>query len=161
MNYISWIISKRKIYYIICLYYLSFSLFSFPIASFTQAQERRCRIACLQATRVHLRRGVQFVNRETANAVCWNHWKFDFSSDSYPQIHRLCQKIRSSNVNKQIILIYYGLMKSFLFLFNFLRVSREAAEVIKEFYLTLRESHFNTTSIPITNRQLESLIRLS
>ncbi|KAL4465193.1 hypothetical protein ABPG74_001907 [Tetrahymena malaccensis] len=40
-------------------------------------------------------------------------------------------------------------------------LSREAAEIIKEFYLTLRESHFNTSSIPITNRQLESLVRLS
>ena len=41
------------------------------------------------------------------------------------------------------------------------RLSEEAAALLKEFYLTLREKYANDDSIPITLRQFESLIRLS
>lgn len=41
------------------------------------------------------------------------------------------------------------------------RVSDEAANILKEFYLNLRDKYADDDSIPITLRQLESLIRLS
>lgn len=39
-------------------------------------------------------------------------------------------------------------------------MSRQAADIIQKFYLTLREKHRSPDSTPITTRQLESLIRL-
>ncbi|XP_066964761.1 DNA helicase MCM8-like [Macrobrachium rosenbergii] len=41
------------------------------------------------------------------------------------------------------------------------RLTKEAAKVIQQFYLDLRQKHQNTNSTPITTRQLESLIRLT
>ncbi|GFS16563.1 DNA helicase MCM8-like [Elysia marginata] len=41
------------------------------------------------------------------------------------------------------------------------KIGLEAASVIQEFYLTLRRSHQNRDSTPITTRQLESLMRLT
>ena len=41
------------------------------------------------------------------------------------------------------------------------RLSDEAAALLKEFYLTLREKYADDDSIPITLRQFESLVRLS
>ncbi|XP_068237217.1 DNA helicase MCM8-like [Palaemon carinicauda] len=41
------------------------------------------------------------------------------------------------------------------------RITKEAAKIIQQFYLDLRQKHQNTNSTPITTRQLESLIRLS
>eukprot|EP01134_Creolimax_fragrantissima_P001797 CFRG1797T1 len=40
-------------------------------------------------------------------------------------------------------------------------LSAEACEILKEFYIGLRETHKSIDSTPITTRQLESLIRLS
>lgn len=37
----------------------------------------------------------------------------------------------------------------------------DAAEVLKTFYITLRENNSSASSMPITARQLESLIRLA
>lgn len=45
--------------------------------------------------------------------------------------------------------------------FTFIRLSVEACDAIKNFYLSLRKKHQSTDSTPITTRQLESLIRLS
>ena len=41
------------------------------------------------------------------------------------------------------------------------RLSDGAADVLQKFYLRIREQHMTKDSTPITNRQLESLIRLS
>ena len=41
------------------------------------------------------------------------------------------------------------------------RLSSEAAKVLKTFYLSLRDHYGDDDSIPITMRQLESLVRLS
>lgn len=41
------------------------------------------------------------------------------------------------------------------------RLSSEAARVLKSFYLSLRDRYGDDDSIPITMRQLESLVRLS
>lgn len=41
------------------------------------------------------------------------------------------------------------------------RLSNEAAAVLKDFYLSLRDKYADDESIPITLRQFESLIRLS
>ena len=41
------------------------------------------------------------------------------------------------------------------------KLSKEAAKVLQSFFLDLREKHKGLDSTPITNRQLESLIRLS
>ena len=41
------------------------------------------------------------------------------------------------------------------------RLSPEAAKVLQNFYLELREKLQNSDSTPITTRQLESIIRLS
>ena len=44
----------------------------------------------------------------------------------------------------------------------FPRLSLEAAEVLKNYYIKLRDKAYSATdSIPITSRQLDSLIRLS
>ena len=44
----------------------------------------------------------------------------------------------------------------------FPKLSIEACEVIKDFYITLRENAANNANtLPITSRQLDSLIRLS
>lgn len=44
----------------------------------------------------------------------------------------------------------------------FPKLSIEACEVIKDFYISLRENAVNNAnSLPITSRQLDSLIRLS
>ncbi|KRX02914.1 P-loop containing nucleoside triphosphate hydrolase [Pseudocohnilembus persalinus] len=40
-------------------------------------------------------------------------------------------------------------------------LSSEAADVLKKFYITLRENNSSSSSMPITARQLESLIRLA
>jgi len=40
------------------------------------------------------------------------------------------------------------------------RITPEAAQVIKEFYLSLRSQYRSVDSTPITTRQLESMIRL-
>ena len=43
----------------------------------------------------------------------------------------------------------------------FPKLSLEACEVLKEFYINLRENaNNNTNTLPITSRQLDSLIRL-
>jgi len=44
---------------------------------------------------------------------------------------------------------------------NFCSLSSEASEILKNFYLRLRENNDAASSIAITTRQLESLIRLS
>ena len=41
------------------------------------------------------------------------------------------------------------------------RLSSDAARVLRSFYLSLRDSYGDDDSIPITMRQLESLVRLS
>jgi len=41
------------------------------------------------------------------------------------------------------------------------KLTPEAAKVLEDFYLTLRERHKSVDSTPITTRQLESLLRLS
>ncbi|KAL1915308.1 uncharacterized protein VTP21DRAFT_6766 [Calcarisporiella thermophila] len=41
------------------------------------------------------------------------------------------------------------------------RLSKDAAKVLQDFYLTLRSKHRSPDSTPITTRQLESMIRLS
>jgi len=43
----------------------------------------------------------------------------------------------------------------------FYSISPEAAEVLKSFYLNLRDTSEMNTTIPITTRQIESLIRLA
>ena len=43
----------------------------------------------------------------------------------------------------------------------FPKLSKEAWEVLKEFYISLRENSNGHNSIPITSRQLDSIIRLS
>lgn len=43
----------------------------------------------------------------------------------------------------------------------FPKLSKEACEVLKEFYISLRENSNGVNSIPITSRQLDSIIRLS
>lgn len=53
--------------------------------------------------------------------------------------------------------------KSFVFgrLESGFSLSAEASEILKTFYLRLRENNDSASSIAITTRQLESLIRLS
>ncbi len=41
------------------------------------------------------------------------------------------------------------------------RMSEQAAAVLQKFYLRIRSQHATRDSTPITNRQLESLIRLA
>ena len=41
------------------------------------------------------------------------------------------------------------------------QLSHEAAEVIQQFYIELRQNHHGADGTPVTTRQLESLIRLS
>ena len=41
------------------------------------------------------------------------------------------------------------------------RLSQEAADLLQEFYLSLRRSHTGSDTMPVTTRQLESLIRLA
>lgn len=40
-------------------------------------------------------------------------------------------------------------------------LSKEAAEIIKTFYLDLRKNYHTANNIPVTTRQLQSLIRLT
>ena len=41
------------------------------------------------------------------------------------------------------------------------RLTREAIDILKEFYFTLRAAHQRNGTTPITLRQLESLMRLT
>jgi DNA helicase MCM8 len=43
----------------------------------------------------------------------------------------------------------------------FPKLSKEACEILKTFYVSLRENSTGHNSIPITSRQLDSIIRLS
>lgn len=41
------------------------------------------------------------------------------------------------------------------------RLSKEASELLKKYYLNLRRTHRGANSTPVTARQLESLVRLT
>lgn len=43
----------------------------------------------------------------------------------------------------------------------YLRMSREAAEILQKFYLNLRDRNTSADGTPVTARQLESLVRLA
>ena len=70
----------------------------------------------------------------------------------------LCDKIKDNE------LLSHRLLKKYLTYAKhtvFPKLTMEACEVIKEFYISLRENAYNNAnSLPITSRQLDSLIRL-
>ena len=75
------------------------------------------------------------------------------------KIKSLCEKIPESEIlQPQLLKKYISYAKHTVFP----KLSIEACEVIKDFYITLRENAANNSNtLPITSRQLDSLIRLS
>ena len=77
----------------------------------------------------------------------------------WQKVKALCDKIPEKDVlSPQLLKKYLSYAKHTVFP----KLSIEACEVIKDFYITLRENASNNSNtLPITSRQLDSLIRLS
>jgi DNA helicase MCM8 len=80
-------------------------------------------------------------------------------SSLWHKIKSLCEKIPEKDIlQPQLLKKYISYAKHTVFP----KLSIEACEVIKDFYITLRENAANNSNtLPITSRQLDSLIRLS
>lgn len=77
----------------------------------------------------------------------------------WQKVKSLCEKINEKDIlPPQLLKKYISYAKHTVFP----KLSIEACEVIKDFYITLRENAANNVNtLPITSRQLDSLIRLS
>ncbi|RDD46487.1 DNA helicase MCM8 [Trichoplax sp. H2] len=63
--------------------------------------------------------------------------------------------------NASVCIIYYQKYVSYTRLYVHPKLSKEAADILQEFYLNLRQQRYGSNITPITTRQLESLIRLT
>ncbi len=72
-------------------------------------------------------------------------------------LHRVLQYDGSEPILPELLRKYIAYARAWVHP----RLSREAADVIQEFYLELREKYKTEETTPITTRQLESLVRLA
>ncbi|MES1904087.1 MAG: DNA replication licensing factor mcm8, partial [Paramarteilia canceri] len=89
-------------------------------------------------------------------------WDLNFSKDDIE--NELLQKIVLDQSEKDFSPFPPPLFKKYIEYAKSLpapKLSPEASEAIKSFYLSLRKRSFTSQASPVTTRQLESLIRLS